>query len=146
MRTSQVRELGIFSEVAQVLIGLQECLLDGVFRIFPVVNYVLGDSEQFAIVAFYELLEGRNIPILAGMDKIEVIASHRPDRELYRVRIHIRYVALKRDLFVEAIDAARNRKAGSVAIRSGSRGLTAPRLGPSSLDGPSRSRNTFPLS
>jgi hypothetical protein len=90
--------LRIFSEVAQVLKSLQECFLNHVFGIFPVMNDVVGDAEKFAIVTLYELLEGSNIPILAGMDKIEVIACHWAHRELCRVRFHMfhmRYVALK---------------------------------------------------
>jgi hypothetical protein len=33
----------------------------------------LSDSEKFAIVSLYELLESDNIPILASLDKIQVI-------------------------------------------------------------------------
>jgi len=51
-----------------VLEGLQEGLLNRVFGIFPVMRDVLGESEQFAIVSLYELLESSDIPILAGMD------------------------------------------------------------------------------
>jgi hypothetical protein len=43
---------------------------------------VLSDSQKFAIVSLYELLESGNVPILAGMDKIRVIAFHRRHREL----------------------------------------------------------------
>ena len=58
-------------------------------------NDVLGDSKKFAIVPLYELLEGSNIPILDGMDQIEVSACRRPYCELSRVHIHMSYVALK---------------------------------------------------
>jgi hypothetical protein len=37
---------------------------------------VLGDSEELSIISPYELPESRNIPTLARMDKIQVIASH----------------------------------------------------------------------
>ena len=59
-----------------MLEGLQEGLLNHVFGIFPIVRDVLGNSEEFAIVSLYELLESSNIPILAGMDKIQLIACH----------------------------------------------------------------------
>jgi hypothetical protein len=36
----------------------------------------LSDSEKFAIVSFYELLESSNIPILAGVDKVQVVGCH----------------------------------------------------------------------
>ena len=36
----------------------------------------LSDSEKFAIVFLYELLESGNIAALAGVDKIQVIACH----------------------------------------------------------------------
>jgi hypothetical protein len=62
--------------LAQVLEGLQKGLLNRVFGIFPVMGDVLGDSKKFAIVSLYEVLEGSYIPILGGMDKIQVIASH----------------------------------------------------------------------
>jgi hypothetical protein len=42
----------------------------------------LSDSEKFAIVSGYELLESSNIAILAGMDEIQVIGSYRPYFEL----------------------------------------------------------------
>jgi len=61
-----------------------------VFGIFPVMRDVLGDSEEFAIVSLYQLLESSDIPILAGMDKIQVIACRRPHCELCRVYSHIR--------------------------------------------------------
>jgi hypothetical protein len=51
-----------------VLEGLQKGLLNRVLGIFPVMRDTLSDSEKFAIVSLYELLEGGNIPILAGMD------------------------------------------------------------------------------
>jgi hypothetical protein len=42
----------------------------------------LSDSEKFAIVSLYELLESGNIPILASLDKIEVIICLRSHSEL----------------------------------------------------------------
>ena len=33
----------------------------------------LSNSEKSAIVSLYELLESRNIPILAGVDKVQII-------------------------------------------------------------------------
>ena len=50
---------------------------------------VLGDSKEFAIVSLYELLESSNIPILAGMDKIQVIACPSAHCELCRGCSHI---------------------------------------------------------
>ncbi len=50
-------------------------LLNRVLGILPVMCDLLGDSEEFAIVSIYESLESGNIPILAGMDEIQVIAS-----------------------------------------------------------------------
>ncbi len=43
-------------------------LLNCVLRIFPVVRDALSNSEEFAIVSPYELLESGNIPILGGVD------------------------------------------------------------------------------
>jgi hypothetical protein len=53
-------------------------------------RYVLSDSEEFAIVSLYELLESSNVPILAGMDKIQVIVCCCPHCELCQVCGHIR--------------------------------------------------------
>jgi hypothetical protein len=53
-----------------VLVGLQEGFLNRVLWIFLVMGDALSDSEKFAIVSLYELLESGNIPILAGLDKI----------------------------------------------------------------------------
>ena len=62
--------LGILPKLVQVLEGLQKGFLNRVLRIFPVTRNALGDSEKFAIVSVYELLESSDIPILAGMDEI----------------------------------------------------------------------------
>jgi hypothetical protein len=34
----------------------------------------LGDSEKSAIVSLHKLLESSNIPVLASVDKIQVVA------------------------------------------------------------------------
>ncbi len=73
-----------------MLEGLQESLLNRVLGIFPIMCDVLSNSEEFAIVSPYELLESRYISILGGMGKVQVIACHWPHRELCRVRSHIR--------------------------------------------------------
>ena len=70
--------------------GLQEGFLNRVFGIFPVMRDVLGDPKEFVIVSLYQLLESSNIAILAGVDKIQVIACHCPRCELCRVCGHIR--------------------------------------------------------
>ena len=67
---------------------------------------LLGNSEKFAIVSLYELLESSNIPVLAGMDKIQVIACHGFRCELCRVCSHIRSRHFGEQSFVEAIEAA----------------------------------------
>jgi hypothetical protein len=77
---------------------------------------VLGDSKKFAIVSLYELLERSNIPILAGMDKIQVIACYRRQRELCRVWIHIgskrgRTIALSRQLRPRGMESRFHRNA-----------------------------------
>jgi hypothetical protein len=76
--------LGIFSELGQILEGFQQGFLDRVLGIFPVARDSLRDSKKSAIVSLYELLEGGNIPLLAGVDKLQVIAGC----ELYRVSVH----------------------------------------------------------
>ena len=53
----------------------------------------LSDSEKFAIVSLYELLESGNISILAGMDKIQIIACHCCHHEFCRVSCHIHLIA-----------------------------------------------------
>jgi len=67
-----------------MLEGLQKGLLNRVLGIFGVMRDVVGDSEKFAIVSLYELLEGSDITILTGMDKIQVIVCHCPLCELCR--------------------------------------------------------------
>jgi len=69
--------------------GLQKGLLNRVLGIFGVMRDVVGDSEKFAIVSLYELLESGYIPIFAGIDKIQVIVCHCPHCELCRVCSHI---------------------------------------------------------
>src|SRR4029077_8296660 len=105
---------------------------------------VVGDSEKCAIVSLYELLESSYIPILAGMDKIQVIVCYCPRCELCRLWSHI-----GSERFGEQQGCGTNlgcpeRKVVSAAMPSRSRGLTAPRLSRSSSGGPSRSRDTFP--
>jgi hypothetical protein len=55
------------------LVGLQEGFLNHVLGIFPVMRDTVSDSEKFAIVSLHELLKSGNIPILARLDKIQVI-------------------------------------------------------------------------
>jgi hypothetical protein len=74
--------------------GLKKGLLNRVLGVFPVMRDVLGDSEKFAIVSLYELLESSNIPVLAGMDKVQIIACHCPHCELSRVCRHIVVVSI----------------------------------------------------
>ena len=74
---------------------------------------VLGDSEQFAIVSLYELPEGSDAPILAGTDKIQVIATVLTASCAESAAIFIQ-LALESTRFVETIDAARKWKAVSV--------------------------------
>jgi hypothetical protein len=63
------RELGILSELRQVLEGLKKGLLDHILGILCVMRYALSDSEELAIISLYELLESRHVAILGGMDK-----------------------------------------------------------------------------
>jgi hypothetical protein len=67
------RELGIPSESSQVLEGFKKGLLNCVLGIFPIMRDAVSDSEKFAIVSLHQLLESGNIPVLASLDKIEVI-------------------------------------------------------------------------
>jgi hypothetical protein len=55
--------------LAQVLEGFKKSLLNCVLGILPVMRDAVSDSEKFAIVS----LESVNIPILASLDKIQVI-------------------------------------------------------------------------
>jgi hypothetical protein len=70
--------------------GLQEGLLNRVLGVFPIVRDVFSNSEEFAIVSLYELLESRYISILSGMDEIQIIGSQRLPCELCQVCRHIR--------------------------------------------------------
>jgi hypothetical protein len=72
-----------------VLEGLQKGFLDHVLGIFRVTSDTLGNSEEFAIVSLYQLLESSYIPVLAGSDKVQ-IASHTPRFELCHLSRHIR--------------------------------------------------------
>jgi len=67
------REFGISSEIAQVLVSLQEGLLNRVLRIFTVMRNALSDSEEYAVVSLHQLLESGHIAMLARLDKTEVI-------------------------------------------------------------------------
>jgi len=87
--------LGLLSEFAQVLKSLQESFLDCILGIFSVMRNALSDSVKFAIVSLYELLEGRNISILAGVDKMQVVACHFHRCELCRGFSHIRVQRLE---------------------------------------------------
>jgi hypothetical protein len=66
--------LRILSEFGQVLVRLQEGFLNCVLRVFSVMRNALSDSKESAIVSLYELLKSINIPILAGVDKNQIIA------------------------------------------------------------------------
>jgi hypothetical protein len=63
----------MLSEFGQMLEGLQEALLNHILGIFSIARDVFSNSEEFAIVSPYDLLKGRQIPILGGMDKVEIV-------------------------------------------------------------------------
>jgi hypothetical protein len=44
----------------------------------------LSDAEKFAIVSLYQLLEGGNVAVFAGVDQIQVIALYGFHFELCR--------------------------------------------------------------
>jgi hypothetical protein len=52
--------------------------LDSILGIFPVAGDGLRDSQKFAVVSLYELLESVSIPSLASVDKIQVVACYPP--------------------------------------------------------------------
>jgi hypothetical protein len=79
----------MFPEVAHMLEGLQEGLLDRVLRVFAIVRNVFSDSQESAIVTLHEFLEGRYISTLRGMDEIQILPDRNPPNELCQVRIHI---------------------------------------------------------
>jgi hypothetical protein len=83
----------------------------------------LSDPEKLAIVSLYELLESSNIPILASVDKIQVIGCHCPHFDLCHVCRHNRLSRLVENHFVKTIDAAWKWKAVSAAMPSTSPGL-----------------------
>jgi hypothetical protein len=76
-----------------MLEGLQKGLLNRVLGIFSVMGDALSNSEEFAIVSPYELLESRYVSILSGMDKVEIVACHCSPCEFCREGSHIHSVA-----------------------------------------------------
>jgi len=88
--------------LAQVLKRLKEGFLNRVLGIFRVMRDALSDSKKFAIVSLYELLESGNIPILAGVDKIQVAACLYPHFGLCWVWSHIRSSRFGNTRFVKA--------------------------------------------
>jgi len=136
--------LGMLPKLVQVLEGLQKGFLNRVLRIFPVTRNALGDSEKFAIVSVYELLESSDIPILAGMDEIQVGGRYRPHFELCRV---CRHNCSPRFGEQPLCYSKWNRMEMEGRFRCSAiwkSGLIAPRPCRSSSDGPSSSRDTFP--
>jgi hypothetical protein len=78
-----------------VLVRLKEGLLNRVLRIFSVMRNALSDSKESAIVSLYELLKSINIPILTGVDEIQIIACSRFHFELCCVCRHKVQLALE---------------------------------------------------
>jgi hypothetical protein len=72
-----------------MLEGLHEALLNGVLGILPIVDDVLSNSEEFAIVSPYESLEGRYVSIPNGMDKVEIVAGDGRPCEFCGACLHI---------------------------------------------------------
>src|SRR5712692_835691 len=70
--------------------GLQEGLLNRVLGILPIVQDVLSNSEELAIVSPHELLESRYVSLLAGMNKLQVITCNCAHCELCQGCSHIR--------------------------------------------------------
>ena len=74
--------MGIFSDVSKILERFQEGFLDRVFGVLPVMRDILRDSEKSAAVSLYELLEGRDIALLARVDKLQIGVYRFPHYEL----------------------------------------------------------------
>jgi hypothetical protein len=53
----------------------------------------LSDAEKFAIISRYESFESGNISVLAGMDKIQIIAGHCCHCEFCGGHSHIHLIA-----------------------------------------------------
>src|SRR5580700_7596011 len=70
----------------------------------------LSDSEKIAIVSLYELLERGNIPILARLDKIQVIICLCSYCDLCPLCSHNRSMRLENSSSGEAMDASRDVK------------------------------------
>ena len=76
MRITHVENCEVFPEVAHVLEGLQEGLLDRILGVFAIVRDVFSNSQEFAIVSLHELFESRYISDLSGMDEIQIIPDN----------------------------------------------------------------------
>src|SRR5580692_6583778 len=104
----------------------------------------LSDSEKFAIVSLYELLESGNIPILARLDKIQVIICLCSYSELCRLCSHNRSMRFGEQQLWGSNGCFQRCEAVPVAMPSTSPCLTAPRPCRSSLGVSCSSRDTFP--
>src|SRR5258708_35718079 len=63
-------------ELLQFLISLEKGFLHGLFGIFRVLSYLLGNPEQLSIVSLHELLEGRNISASARLNQRRIVVWH----------------------------------------------------------------------
>src|SRR5947209_7204020 len=88
MRKIQVENLESSRNAARFWC-LKKCFLNCILRVFSVMRDALSNSEKFAIISLYELLESGNVPILGGVDKIQVLVCHFPHCEFCRVCRHI---------------------------------------------------------
>src|SRR4029077_20929985 len=82
----------------------------------------LGNSKKFAIVSVYELLESSHIPILAGMNEIQVVGGYRPHFELCCVCRHNCSRRVGEQPLVKARGTEWKRRAVSVAVPSANPG------------------------
>ena len=72
-----------------MLEGFQKRFLNDVLGIFQIVCDILSDSQEFAVVSLYELLESRYVSMLRGVNEIQIIPGHRFLYELCQACRHI---------------------------------------------------------
>ncbi len=73
---------GVALEFAEVLVSLQKGFLHGVFGVFAILGDVLGEAENFALVAADEGFEGADVAGFGGGDEDRLVFLHDGGRKL----------------------------------------------------------------
>src|SRR6184192_397697 len=77
---------GVFLEILEVCVRLEEGILHGVLGVFPIPSDVHGQPEDLRFIAVYQLFEGMRIATLGGGHEQVFVVARNGGRQTVGIR------------------------------------------------------------